>query len=463
MRECSASPAEFAGLALICEGVVPDAQVAMNLYCRAYASGAEEAWAVRVTDLAMELGDFSCVARVAGMRHANNGDAVHLRAQALALLDAGRVPAALAPLRATLEVDVGDRNLLALERAASGECANIYEEVRTLGNEAQSIRGGAAAADCLLSAARLAAFLPDSEHYEQLLIRALDADASNITVGALLENHCIESQQWNRLGDLYRVRAQSATTSLEKVEAYRLSGTRLVMRSESPGTGVRLLQQAVSLIYQEQLEDVPQLVAMLDLLTEQLVQSGGTPSAIRLLVRALAHPRTSDEAMWIVNRGLRLADGDVALRRTVVNFESLRENLLANEPAVLEECAAAEIGGEVRGRVKAAGLREEGAERTLIAADVSIAVRAKISTANGKASAMTRDLSETGLFMACDAELAQSDEISLSILIPGEDEWSLSEHDISGVVARVVPGVGYGVRFTNVPEQFLADVRALCG
>ena len=83
---------------------------------------------------------------------------------------------------------------------------------------------------------------------------------------------------------------------------------------------------------------------MLGLLTDRLELAGSGPTAIRLLGQALAHPRSDDEAMWIVNRGLWLAGDDQAFRRTVINLEVLRQTLLASEPSVLAAGAAAKLG-----------------------------------------------------------------------------------------------------------------------
>jgi len=449
-------------LAQSCEAIVADSSVASDLYRWAYARRPESAWAERAIELALGACDFSRVAAVAELQWDHSSSIDCLKAQAMALIDAGEASTALPLVQRLLRKNSVDVALGALERSLAGDHQESASAIRALEAQALGCETARGQAEFLLQAARIARLWPECEDAEPLLMRAFDADPSFERVYVLLEFLWVESRQWERLGNLYRLRTQRASSPQEEAEAYRRSATTLILRSESPGTGVRLMQQAIACIYKNELEQVPQFVAMLALLSERLVSAGGAPSAIRLLAQGLAHPRSDDEAMWIVNRGLALAVGDDTLRRTVLTFECLRQNLLANEPALLEDAAAAEIGGEVEVRYRPPTVDAGVAERAFVTADVNIAVRAELSTSQGTAFAMTRDVSETGLFFATEARLAIGETVELSILLPGEDDWSLTKHELRGVVARVDEGVGYGVQFSEVPEQFLCDIRALC-
>ena len=317
-----------AELAQLCEGIVPDSAVAAELYACAYGMRAEVGWAERAHTLAEESGAFTSMASIAGMVFDSSGNSWWGREMAMAWLDAGMPSLSLDPLQRALADVPDDRVLIALEKSVSDSSAKHPDVLRELEAKAAELGPGPEAASCLLQAARIVRLGPGKDEAILYLMRAFDADSTNPRVVALLETFFIDDSQWKRLGNLYRIQTERAMSPLERVHAYRRFGTRLVLASDSQGTGMRYLQSAATTIYQEEMELVPQLVAILGLVTEKLVQAGATPGAVRLLAQGLAHPRSDDEAMWIVNRGLALAQGDQALRRTVASFMSVKEKLL---------------------------------------------------------------------------------------------------------------------------------------
>jgi hypothetical protein len=465
VEELSCGPASTEALveaAAACEAIVPQSQLAISLYTKAFAAGAGEDCCERAIKLARQCGDFAAISSIASLRYAAAPAPHLLEAHAVALIDAQDMVAAQNAVGRARRAGVDSELIRAIESAFSADDTKCSELLRRLEAQAYPMRDATAKANHLLTAARVAAIGKRHREQETLLLGVLEAKPGEATAFALLEGMWLKAGEWDRLSVLYRMRTNSAATAAEKVEAYRLAGTRLVLGSVRKATGIRLLQQAIAIVYQEELESVPDLIAMLGLLTDRLELAGSGPSAIRLLGQALAHPRSEDEAMWIVNRGLWLAGDDPAFRRTVTNLEVLRTTLLASEPSLLVALATTEIDGEVQERNHPPGLAEGVAERAFVAADVAIAVRAKVSSSAGHAHGITRDLSETGLFLACELVLPLGEAIDLTIFLPGADDWSLSEHHLTGNVARVVEGIGYGIRLVSAPESYCADIRALC-
>ena len=120
---------------------------------------------------------------------------------------------------------------------------------------------------------------------------------------------------------------------------------------------------------------------------------------------------------------------------------------------------ARRIGWFSGARISAASV----AARMDIAVDVQIAVRAELQLDSGRVAAMTRDISSTGAFVACTAPLFLGDTLRLTMLLPGEDDWTLVQHEFLGVVARVENSIGYGIQFTEVPEAYLEILQTLLG
>jgi hypothetical protein len=457
------SPEDLAEAARACEAIVPQPELAIGLYAKAYAAGGSDSCCERAMRLARQYGDFAAIASVASLRYAASPAPRYLETRAFALIDAGEIETAKDATRRAVDAGVATTQLCAIESSFAASFKSCSVLVRDLESQAHSACEPDEKTSLYLTASRVAQICDRPSERERLLLAALESTPGEPTAFAALENIWLETREWDRLSVLYRMRTDSAATAAEKVESYRLAGNRLILGSVRQATGVRLLQQAISIIYSEELESVPELVAILGLLTDRLELAGSGATAIRLLGHALAHPRSDDEAMWIVNRGLWLAGDEPAFNRTVANLEVLRKTLIAAEPSLLAATAAAEIEVEVEMSNHPPGLRSAVAERAFVAADVAIAVRAKVSSTAGQAFGMTRDMSETGIFLACELELELGEAVDLTILLPGRDEWSLSEHNLNGDVVRVVKGVGYGIRLDSAPDGYCVDIRALCG
>ena len=472
-----ASPEEAAEWALAAECVVPDRTVAIKLYTFAWSGRPTLEWLHRARSIALEIGDFKCVAELAALEYNHRPSPELLGIQALAYLDADLPDLAMKPLSLAARYSSDDTHLYVLQAACEGKFERLAEIIQELDDRAVAETEPILCSILMLNAARLVRIYSGSVDAEPYLVRAFNFNPGNEIVFSLLENWWIEIQDWTRLSETYRVRTEALAADGRDIDAYRRAGTRLARGGSLPGLGVRLLQEGIRLAYKREPEDADDLIAMLRLLIEQLVEGGGMPAAVRLLAQALAHPRSDDEVMWIVNVGIKLAADDMAMQRTKITFETLRNRLVVEHPEESEDLAYDEIDGEVvdwleeeeiaaigsemSELTRPSGVSSEVALRIQMVADVNLTIRAKLDGTVRVVEAVTRDLSETGLFLSCAEELQIGDELELTLLLPGDDDWTLVEHRLECVVVRIVGSKGYGVHYTSVSDGYTAGLLAM--
>lgn len=471
------SPEVAAEWARVAQSVVPDRNIAIKLYTYAWCGRPKLIWIQRARHIALELGEFRRVAELAGLEYEHRPSADLLLVQGLAYLDADHPELALAPLAAAAKFGNGTPALRFLHAACAEQFDMLPQALQELKAAVSAKTDPVATSALLLDIARLVRLYSGSADAEPYLMRAFELNPGNDDAFSLLENWWFDGHQWPRLAETYRLRTEHEVMLGRDIGTYRRAGRRLTSGSSAPGLGVRLLQEGINQIYQRELNEFPDLIAMLRMLVEQLVEGGATPAAVRLLAQALAHPRSDDEVMWIVNVGIALAAGDVAMERTKATFETLRERLVTENPEVVSQDLSVEVEGELdewlegddlisiddelSGIVRPSDVGPDVATRIDLVADVNVRLPAKLEVGQARVEAMTRDLSATGLFLTCNQTLEIGDELRLTLLLPGIDGWSLVEHEVLGVVARVDGANGYGIRFTEASEDYRAGLLAL--
>lgn len=117
---------------------------------------------------------------------------------------------------------------------------------------------------------------------------------------------------------------------------------------------------------------------------------------------------------------------------------------------------------------KAAQVAEESgkirvAPRVPLHVDVSVNLQASVDVSVGsrRATGVTRDISTHGLFVAIDDPPAAGTELSLSLTLPGDDDWSVITHELRARVVRVEPGEGFGAELIDPPAAFRAEIERL--
>ncbi len=100
----------------------------------------------------------------------------------------------------------------------------------------------------------------------------------------------------------------------------------------------------------------------------------------------------------------------------------------------------------------------ERARRMLLPADVRVSSE---ETGDDLAlSAITRDLSTTGLFLVTETLVPVGTTLHISLQLPGDDEWSLCDLELTGRVVRQVDH-GLGVDFVSPPAEAVRRIEQL--
>ncbi len=330
--------ADVADLALLSERVVSDSDWTIKLYLWSWQKVQQPAWMVRAIELSEELDDFARTAQLLDMHYKSVGATPLLEKMGLSYWDARQLGKAADVLRTVVEKDPSRTDLDMLVQAYFGSPEYRAQLTSHVEQESETL-SGAEKARHLLAAARLDS-ISEGTRYFEFLERASQADPANTSVFLLLQRAWTERQESKLLEALYSARAETAPNLAGEIEVYRKAGQHLLRREiyspELGDLGVRLLSQSLLLLYQHNLE-VPGLIGILSLMVERLRARGQGPAGVRLLAKALAHPRSDDEVIWIVNTGIALAQDDVALARTTQTFEELRARVVAQNSKILQE------------------------------------------------------------------------------------------------------------------------------
>ncbi len=321
--------ADVADLALLSEWVVSDSDWTIQLYLWSWQKVQQPAWMARAIELSEELDDFGRTAELLDMHYKSVWATPLLEKMGLSYWDAGQFDKAVEVFRTVVETDPSRADLDMLVQAYLGS-PEYRAQLTSHVEQVSETLSGAEKAQQLLTAARLDS-LSEGARYFELLERASLVAPANTSVFLLLQRAWTERVESKRLEGLYNARAETAADLAAEIEVYRKAGQHLLRRKicspELVDLGVRLLSQSLLLLYQHNLE-VPGLIGILSLLVERLRERGQGPAGVRLLAKALAHPRSDDEVIWIVNTGIALAQDDVALARTTQTFEQLRSRVL---------------------------------------------------------------------------------------------------------------------------------------
>ena len=100
------------------------------------------------------------------------------------------------------------------------------------------------------------------------------------------------------------------------------------------------------------------------------------------------------------------------------------------------------------------------APRVQAGADLRITVPAGPGHPERHFSAVTRDLSETGMFFFSEEKLPVGTRVQLCIELSGMEGWNVEEFHLRGVLVRS-PGDALGIDFEDPPERFRQRVRDL--
>jgi hypothetical protein len=467
--------------------VVPEPRATANLCRWIWRARPQSRWHREAVKLYWRGAELAEASALVGELAENQPSAANRVAFALASLDAGELEQARAMFQTISLADLAPAHRV-IARVAVGELK--WEQGVAELAEMNPAEAG-------FSRVRIAQLAGNESMFWDCLRMAAASEefVETEVLLALAERFCLQRQRWNDLLALYEGRAKLAAAGDGGL--LRRAGTFLALRSGRPGLGVRLLERALDAAYRDHRETIEGHLAMLELLTEHCMQSGSHAKAARLLSRALSVYRGDDETMWLSRRGLRVCEQQPGLERAREAFEALREQLSVQKvasstlpptaeetvraappifdeepeeevvPEALEDFSESDAELPTRSDMTLAGDGEDSDRREVLrmelVADVEIAAHARIAIDGQSHAAMTRDLSATGVFVVCSAQLPLGAPVTVEISLPGEDDWSLSVHTLQGRITRAEQGIGYGIAFDETSVRFLAELEALCG
>ena len=96
---------------------------------------------------------------------------------------------------------------------------------------------------------------------------------------------------------------------------------------------------------------------------------------------------------------------------------------------------------------------------------VKCSAQLEVKRAGGAASSMinaiARNISRGGVFVLSEGQFLSSEHLEITVMIPGEEEWSLDNFKVRAQVVRIDPGVGVGCRFVEPAPELLAAIDKL--
>jgi tetratricopeptide (TPR) repeat protein len=488
-------------LGRLCEALVPDRERALSLYQVAWQATGERlealGWSRR---LSMELGRTEDAARLAELEHRASSDPSLLVVAGEAWLDAGDAARAAEILsRARSELGGGGEALL--ESLGVAEAAGeIGLEVVRLEREAGEVAEAEVAGRKLLNAALLVRRASRRHpRYEGLLRRAVDTDPRNLRAALLLEQILEAEERWVEYVELHEICADVAPSEHERVDVYRKGGTALSVRFHQARPSVRMLKTALAIAHEKKLENVPGHMAMLALLRNAHQASGELGELVNVCERALESALSDDEQLFVAALAGRTAWKGLKDPGRAKRFFSTVKSLVPDHPLVKKyeratgqpltqvprlegsqliarsalQANEERLGGVDTRRYFEVAVHEvpdlstderRRAERIPGTLVVKVVLPAAVRVGrdgDGEFRAVTRDLSEFGVFIVTENEVAPGSEVELTIRIPREHGWEEDVFDMRARVVRTEAGAGFGAELSDAPESYQARVKTL--
>jgi len=251
----------------------------------------------RSRQLALEIGWWQAVGRLATVDLQSSGQAESLIVACRSLIDDGKLDAAKRLL--TEHPGAGKHATAAGLRA---ELDGRSSEWRTFATNAKRMRGSAAA-DAYVTAARLARTAGTTD-WGRHLEAALEADPQHLVAGAMMMDLAVASEDDKLVFDLMRIRCLGLD-GYEYSEAVRLISVRLLLADPAyhAGMGRRLAKFAIERAYGAGLSEIPGHIALWTLLDAAAAQDGTRSDLLPMIMKGLACPIPDFDRTWLAALG----------------------------------------------------------------------------------------------------------------------------------------------------------------
>ena len=407
-------PADRAGAALALgealEHIHPDRRLAIA----AHAAAGPDHDRGRARALAIELGWWPALARLAAAGSAGQPHLVH--AEVTAWLDAGAPDLAAAVLAGAPPAGApaggrggsDDLELDAIAAAlAGGDPVALAAELAAAAAETRD-------AELLVAAARLARLAGDQGAAYRWLVAALTHAPGHARATALLLE--LAGGDEGAIRELLQI----LLAELEPapwIDRVRAIGTRLASRPGTRGLGLRLLRHALDRAYADGVGPVPGHLATWSLLAEHAASSGSRHDLVALAQRALAATADETDRVWLLAFGAEVAwrdDGDLDAARS---WAALLAELAPGHPVV----------DDVSGAVAAADpdaalVYLDQASTDLPSHGLAAMLRAAVLSAGEAAAAAAAPLADDAAALADDVAIDVDVEVDVAVDAEAEAE-----------------------------------------
>jgi hypothetical protein len=449
------------------EQVEPDRRSAFSLYQAAYRGGNDRAREALLA-LAAELRAHVTLSELAREQHQVTQDPQALLAAARHLVDAGLLEQALAMFADAIKQHPSlAETLTTSPRLGDVRYAVAKSHMRTLDAErevdsclARARQDPADAAAAFVVGARIAR-LAGSPRYAKIVAEGAAACPDSAELARLHEDLELEGATPDALLAYYAKRLEAARGEQAWIETARAAAFELILRDANPGLGLRLLRTSLEHAYAANLPGVMRRhLASWELLLSGARATQSTVALLPLLRAALDAELPDLAATFISQLGLQIAWRDASDVDAARPFAARLTRLVPSHSLAAEFAAVAGASEPVLPTVtfripKVAAPVAQRAPRAVVPLDVVIEL-----PTGGFFSAVLRDVSVSGAFVATKRALEVGSLLSLEIKVPSGRDLETRTLRTDATVARRTE-LGCGLQFVSPPAQLVAGIEAL--
>jgi hypothetical protein len=287
--------------------------------------------------LAIEIGWWQAVGRLAQLEISDKVAHEPLIAACRSLIDDGKLDAAIALFAE--RVPAGPARDHAELAGLRAELEGRNGEWKALAAKAKTMHGPAAA-DAFVSAARLAR-ADKQRNWKQHLEAALSAHPEHAVATSMLTDEATAREDDGLVFELMRLRLLGLD-GIEYVDGLRAIATRLLLADPAYHTGMgrRLVKVAIERAYSSEVNDIPGHLSLWSLLDKASAEDGQRSELLPLILRALDHPIPDFDRTYLAALGAEICI-EAGNREAARSYAAIVAEHAPSHPIVrelLEDC-----------------------------------------------------------------------------------------------------------------------------
>ena len=473
----------------LCEYMVPDRARALWAFGRAWqATGRNTPALERARAIYLEIGNLEMVAQLAQVEFKQTSQPDYLAIAGEAWLDAGQLDKAVGVLENALEFRTHDVVLKDALEIAKLPPDRVTAEVDQLVAYAPSAGELEQVRLCVRISRLLWLHRKDDPRLPELLRRGHQYDPEEDRINVLLQLHLEANEQFEDLARLYRRRADATSSLEDSIDLLRQGGMSLAVRFEEMTLAVDLLERALQLGHDNDIEDIPGHLAMLRTLRDAYALEGEAERVLPLCEQAIRGRRSIDEQLSIALFAGNLAWKHAGLRDEAQRYFTAVRGVLPDHPSItafeharpghmhiviavpddddgvlIDEEEPVDLMALPRANDTGKHEAYMGPDTRTAArvAEFSLPIKFKRAGKERWFSGQSRDFSEVGVFVETHVIVPVDEFVTLQITITSDDEWGHEEHEWEALVLRCEPGRGFAVALVDAEDEFQEAVAVL--